>query len=345
MGPLLILRKRGSISGLFTGNQIDSYISFTFPTLRHDLKGSTIIVHGGAGDWPEPKQDAGLSGVRQAATRGFRLLQQGRTAMLAVEAAVMEMEDNPVSNAGVGSILNQHGNVESDAVIMDGKTRCCAVVALLQRVKNPIRLSRVVMEKTDHALLAGNSAEKLGEAFGLPKANLKLPERVQQWKQARRQLEKADPSDFSRNLKLIRTKGQSLLGDTVGALAIDQNGDLAAADSTGGVSLKLPGRIGDSPILGAGLYADNRMGAATATGVGEIAMRLVVSKSACDAMQALTAQEAASQTIKTVTKLAGRGLGIVTLDRKGRYGVAHNTPHLCWAAFTRGSGLISQMHQ
>jgi len=118
---------------------------------------------------------------------------------------------------------------------------------------------------------------------------------------------------------------------------------LAAADSTGGVSLKLPGRVGDSPILGAGLYADNRTGAATATGVGEIAMRLAVSKSACDAMQGLTAQHAASQTVKAVTKLAGRGLGIVTLDRKGRYGVAHNTPHLCWAAFNKSKGLILQV--
>ena len=151
--------------------------------------------------------------------------------------------------------------------------------------------------------------------------------------------------DFPKNLKLMRSKGQNMLGDTVGALAMDQNGDLAAADSTGGVSLKLPGRIGDSPILGAGLYADNRIGAATTTGVGEIAMRLVVSKSACDAMQSLTAQQAASQTIKLVTKLAGRGLGIVTLDRKGRYGVAHNTPHLCWAGVTKNRGLVSQLHR
>ena len=255
------------------------------------------------------------------------------------------MEDNPVFNAGTGSTLNFVGNVEADAGIMDGKTRRGAGVALLRRTKNPISLARLVMEKTDHALLAGKSADRLGEAFGLPEANLKLHERVYQWKQAKRRLEKGVLGNFSRNLKLIRSKGQSILGDTVGALAIDQNGDLAAADSTGGVSLKLPGRIGDSPILGAGLYADNRMGAATATGVGEIAMRLVVSKSACDAMQSLTAQQAASQTIRTVTKLAGRGLGIVTLDRKGRYGVAHNTPHLCWAAFAKSKGLISQIHQ
>ena len=257
----------------------------------------------------------------------------------------MEMEDNPVFNAGRGSTLNLVGKVEADAGIMDGKTRRGAGVALIRHVKNPISLARIVMEKTDHALLAGNGAERLGEAFGLPKAKLILPERVRQWKQARGELERGPLGHFPRNLRLIRDKGLSLLGDTVGALAMDQNGDLAAADSTGGVSLKLPGRIGDSPILGAGLYADNRIGAATATGVGEIAMRLVVSKSACDAMQALTAQQAASQTVNKVTKLAGRGLGIVTLDRKGRYGVAHNTPNLCWAALTKDKGLVSQMHR
>ncbi len=183
------------------------------------------------------KQAAGLSGVRQAATRGFRLLQRGGSALRAVETAVMEMEDNPIFNAGRGSTLNLVGDVEADAGIMDGKTQRGAGVALLRRVRNPVGLARVVMERTDHALLAGSSAEKLGEAFGLPKANLKLPERVRQWKQARRQLQKGALDDFSRNLKLIRGKGQNILGDTVGALAIDHNGDLAAADSTGGVSL------------------------------------------------------------------------------------------------------------
>ncbi len=109
--------------------------------------------------------------------------------------------------------------------------------------------------------------------------------------------------------------------------------------------MKLPGRIGDSPILGAGLYADNRSGAATATGLGEIAMRLVVSKAACDAMQTLNAQRAASRTVETVTLLAGKGLGMITLDRAGTYGVAHNTRHLCWAAETLKQGLVSGMSQ
>jgi beta-aspartyl-peptidase (threonine type) len=309
------------------------------------LANSVIIVHGGAGNWPEVNHAAGLAGARRAAARGYTLLQQGRSSVRAVEAAITEMEDDPIFNAGRGSTLNLVGDVEADAGIMSGRTRQGGGVALLRHVKNPISLARIVMEKTDHVLLAGNSAEMLAEAFGLPKANLKLPERVRQWKQARRQLEKGTLGNFPRNLKLIRTKGPSFLGDTVGALAMDHNGDLAAADSTGGVSLKLPGRIGDSPILGAGLYADNRTGAATATGLGEIAMRLVASKSACDAMQLLTAQQAASQIVNKITKLAGGGLGILTLDRKGRYGVAHNTPHLCWAALTKDGGLISQMRR
>jgi len=309
------------------------------------LANPTIIVHGGAGNWPRNKHTIGLAGVRKAATRGFQVLQLGRSAIQAVESAVIEMEDNPIFNAGRGSTLNLAGNVEADAGIMDGKTRLGAGVALIHHMKNPISLARLVMERTDHVLLSGRTAERLGEAYGLPTANLRLPERVRQWKQAKRELEKGSIKYFPRNLKLVHDKRGFFLGDTVGALAIDQKGNLAAADSTGGVSLKLPGRIGDSPILGAGLYADNRLGAATATGVGEIAMRLVVSKSACDAMRSSPAQHAASKTIGEATKLAGKGLGIVTLDRKGRYGIAHNTPHLCWAAFAEDKGLISQMRR
>ena len=302
-----------------------------------------MIVHGGAGNWPKNKHAIGLTGVRKAATRGFQILLQGRSAIQAVEAAVIEMEDNPIFNAGKGSTLNLAGKVEADAGIMDGKTLRGAGVALLHHVKNPISLAKLVMEKTDHALLAGKTAERLGEAYGLRVANLRTPERVRQWKQAKHELETRSVNYFPKNLKLLQDKRGSFLRDTVGALALDQKGNLAAADSTGGVSLKLPGRIGDSPILGAGLYADNRLGAATATGVGEIAMRLVVSKSVCDAMLALSAQRAASKTVRDVTRLAGKGLGIVSLDRKGRYGIAHNTPHLCWAALTKDGGLVSQM--
>lgn len=304
-----------------------------------------IIVHGGAGNWPRELQSAGLEGVREAATEGFLHLDRGGSALHAVEAAVNRLEDNRLFNAGKGSTLNLIGEVEADAGIMDGRTHRGAGVALLRRVKNPISLARIVLEKTDHVLLAGKNAERLSEVFELPRANLKDPARVRQWKEAIGRLGKRNLGSFPRNLKLVHRLGRDFLGDTVGALAIDRKGDLAAGDSTGGVFLKLPGRIGDSPILGAGLYADNATGAATATGLGEIAMRLVVSKAACDSMLSLSAQSAAGRTVRGVTRIMGKGLGIIALDRMGRFGVAHNTPHLCWASYDSRRGLVSRIRQ
>jgi len=309
------------------------------------LKEFAVIVHGGAGDWPKEKRPMGLKGVRSAATVGFKVLKNGESAIAAVEAAVVEMENNPVFNAGTGATLNMAGYVEADAGIMDGATGRGAGVALLRHVKNPVRLARKILDSTDHALLAGSSAERLSAVFGLDRGNLRTPERVRQWKQARRYFRNRVIDGFSRNRKLISQTGTGWLGDTVGALAIDSEGNVAAADSTGGVFMKLPGRIGDSPILGAGLYADNNLGAATATGLGEIAMRLVVSKMACDAMSSVAAQRAASWTVREVTRRAGRGQGIITLDLQGRYGVAHNTRNLCWAAFTKEKGLVSDIHR
>ena len=304
-----------------------------------------IIVHGGAGDWPRIWQPAGLKGVKEAAMKGFQLLQKGGPALRAIETAVNSLEDNPLFNAGRGASLNLAGDVEADAGIMDGRSHRGAGVALLRRVKNPISLARIVLDETDHVLLAGKNAERLAGVFKLPRANLKDPARVRQWKKATRKLGKPVLGRFPRNLKLIQREGRDFLGDTVGALAIDRKGNLAAGDSTGGVFLKLPGRIGDSPILGAGLFADNSTGAATATGLGEIAMRFVVSKATCDAMASLNAQRAAERTVNNVTRVVGKGLGIIALDRQGRFGVAHNTRHLCWASYDGRKGLVSRIRQ
>ena len=143
---------------------------------------------------------------------------------------------------------------------------------------------------------------------------------------------KGHNKDFSRNLTLVRS-GQ--IGDTVGALALDARRNLAAAASTGGTTLKLPGRIGDTPLVGAGLYADNELGAATATGIGELAIRTVLSKTACDQMKSVSAQEAATRTVGLAARRVGSGLGLITLDRRGRYGVAHSTPNIAWAMINR----------
>jgi beta-aspartyl-peptidase (threonine type) len=293
-----------------------------------------IIVHGGAGDWPSELHKRGLNGVRKAADRGFRILSSRGSALDAVEVAIVSLEDDPVFNAGRGSTLNLRGEIETDAAIMDGKTLRGAGVALLRDIKNPIKAARIVFEKTDHVLIAGAAARELALANGLAKANLRVSSRVKGWKEGLRKLESKRVSYFSRTSPEIIQHFLAKSADTVGALCLDSSGNLAAACSTGGVSLKLPGRIGDSAILGAGLYADNCSGAATATGIGEQAMRLLISKAACDLMKSENSLSAATKTIRHSTKRFGVGIGLLTLDRNGRYGVAHNTPHLCWAART-----------
>lgn len=293
-----------------------------------------IIVHGGAGDWPSELHKRGMKGVKIAADRGFRILSRGGSGLDAVEAAIVAMEDDPVFNAGRGSTLNLRGEIETDAAIMDGKTLHGAGVALLRDIKNPIKAARIVFEKTDHVLIAGPAARELAIANGLAKANLRVSKRLKAWKEGLRKLESKRVLYLSRTSPEIIQHFLAKSSDTVGALCLDSNGNLAAACSTGGVSLKLPGRIGDSAILGAGLYADNGLGAATATGIGEQAMRLVISKMVCDLMKRGNALSAATKAIRHSTERLGVGIGLLTLDRNGRFGVAHNTRHLCWAART-----------
>jgi beta-aspartyl-peptidase (threonine type) len=260
-------------------------------------------------------------------------LENHGSALDAVEKAVVSMEDNPLFNAGKGSALNLLGKIETDAAIMDGRTLRGGGVALLKNVKNPIRVARIVMEKTDHVLIAGEAARIIAISYGVPRADLRVPRRVNDWKIGLRRLRNGRPSHLSHTHREI-IEHFTRTSDTVGALALDREGNLAAADSTGGVSLKLPGRIGDSPILGAGLYADNESGAATATGIGEQAMRLVISKRACDLMSRDNAPSAAVKTIRYATRKLGAGTGLIALDWKGRFGVAHNTRNLPWVALT-----------
>jgi beta-aspartyl-peptidase (threonine type) len=290
-----------------------------------------IIVHGGAGNWPRNKHARALNGVRQAVENGFSILQENGYALDAVEQAIMTLENNPIFNAGTGSTMNLAGKIENDASIMDGTTLECGAVALVNGIKNPIKLARLIMEKTDHVLLAGKTARILANEFALEKADLRTSERLSIWRREKRTFEKGRSRTFERN-SVLRASG--VLGeivDTVGALALDSHGRIAAGASTGGMTLKLPGRIGDTAVIGAGVYADNRLGAATATGIGELAIRMVLSKSACDLMQSETPQAASARVIRNANLRVGRGLGIIALDRKGRYGAAHSTRNLCWA--------------
>ena len=291
-----------------------------------------IVVHGGAGTWPPDRLERGLAGVRRAAQRGFEALTAGGSALDAVEEAVAIMEDDPVFNAGVGSALNLAGEVEAEASIMDGPSLSAGAVALVRAIRNPVRLARLVMEKTDHVLLVGRTAELLARLHGLEEADLRTEERVSAW---RRGLEKlrAGQIKYLRKLpELIKAYPELARPGTVGALALDGQGGLAAATSTGGLMLKLPGRLGDTCMIGAGTYAD-QWGASSTTGIGEVCVRLGLARMACLFMRVgLGAREAAQACMGLVLQeFPWAPMGIITLDRRGQIGAAHTSERMCWA--------------
>jgi beta-aspartyl-peptidase (threonine type) len=296
---------------------------------------ATILVHGGAGFWTTNLQK-GVVGVADAARSGMDVFERSGTALEAVEAAVIAMENNPIFDAGRGSFLTALGTVEMDAAIMDGKDLSAGAVALVRDVKNPIRLARVVMEKTDHVLLAGPSAEKLASAFKLPRANPVTHERHRMWTQLKKGNGMPQVKWIKRNRILLADHPQILGHGTVGAVSVDTEGNFAAASSTGGVMMKLPGRIGDTPLIGCGLYADNLAGAATATGIGEVAIRLAISKMVCSQMRAgFSASKACFAAVQEASARLRNGIGIIAIDRFGGSAAIHNTPYMPWAVTTR----------
>jgi len=206
---------------------------------------------------------------------------------------------------------------------------------LIQSTKNPVRLARLVMEKTDHVLLAGKDAERLAEAFQLPKINPVTYARRRLFLQLKKSKTGRRVLWLKKNSALIREYPEALSSDTVGAVAVDEAGNFAAAASTGGILLKLPGRIGDTPQIGCGLYADNRSGAATVTGLGEIAVRLVLSKTMCSLMENGTpAVRAAILCVRDASERLKGDAGIIAIDPKWRIAAVHNTPLMPWAYST-----------
>jgi beta-aspartyl-peptidase (threonine type) len=302
------------------------------------MKKPVIVVHGGAGLWHRERRTPGLAGVKKAASMGFEILSKGGEALDSVEAAVSCMEDFEVFNAGKGSTFTVNKKIEMEASIMDGKTLNAGAVALLKNVKNPIRLARIIMEHTDHVFVASHQAEKLADVFHLEKADPFTHLRLQYWRELKLKLNRKKGIYYLPKLKKLLASYPSFFEtDTVDAVALDKNGNVAAATSTGGLTLKLPGRIGDTPLIGCGTYADNEAGACSTTGIGEIAIRLVLAKTTCDFMRlGKPAQTAAEDSVKLVnTKIhLKESMGLIAVDRKGRIGAAHNSRHLCWAYMT-----------
>ena len=272
----------------------------------------SFILHGGAGTWETHlyNHDDVQKGMYQAAERAWSILKSGGTALDAVEAATIILEDNPLFDAGVGSFLNNEGEAELDALITDGATMTFGAVAALKHIKNPITLARLIMTRTPHAFFVAEGAERLAVQFGMPLvANLSF----------------VTPQEFVDYQTRLKEKREAGLGmGTVGAVVIDNAGNIATATSTGGTPHKLKGRVGDVPIFGAGGYADNRYGGASATGHGEKIMRTLMSRHVIDELRdGKTAQHAAEAVIHGIDNV-----GIITLDREGNIGAAHSTPFM-----------------
>jgi beta-aspartyl-peptidase (threonine type) len=242
-----------------------------------------------------------------------------------VEAAVRSLENNPTFNAGRGSVLNAAGEVELDAIVMDGKTLNLGAVMAVQHVSNPITLARVVMEESDHTVLVSDGAETFASGQGItpcPNWHLIVKREMERW----------------RSRDSAEGHSEGLLpqhpGGTVGAVALDAEGHLAAATSTGGTFNKHPGRVGDSPLVGSGAYADDRTGAVSATGEGEDLMKVVISKLVCDSLAQMPAQEAAEAAITLLAERTGGQGGLIVLGKNGGVGIAHSTPYLAHAYVT-----------
>ncbi len=284
----------------------------------------SIIVHGGAGTISEDSIENAKQGVRLAAQAGYNVLLKSNSAVDACCAAVNALEDNPIFNAGTGSVLTLDGKCEMDAAIMKGSTLEAGAIAGIENVKNPISIARKVMEETDHVLLIGEGASKFASVMGFPVYNPVTEHRKKQWAELKERLLEGKDPHWKRIKDLIK-KHPELLRGTVGCVAMDDSGEIVAGTSTGGVFLKLFGRVGDTPLLGAGTYATSS-GGASATGIGEGIMRTVLSKTVCNFMRMdISAQSASAAGIDMVTNVIGSWAGIIAIDRRGNIGFAKNT--------------------
>jgi beta-aspartyl-peptidase (threonine type) len=278
-----------------------------------------IIVHGGAGERaPQGSEiEAARAGCEAAAAAGWKVLQGGGAALDAVEAAVRALEDDPRFNAGLGSCLTRAGTVEMDAAVMSGDGLRLGAVAAVTGVRNPIVLARRVLEDAEHVLLVGEGAAAFARETGAALV-------AADWH--------VTPAARAALARALAGRARPAGGGTVGAVAIDGAGHAAAATSTGGMIGKRPGRVGDTPLAGAGTYADDQAGAASATGHGERIIQVGLTRAAVDLMRAgCPAPDAAGRALAALDRVAGTG-GLVVIDRAGRVGAAFNTLSMPWAA-------------
>ncbi|MBX3241770.1 MAG: isoaspartyl peptidase/L-asparaginase [Chitinophagaceae bacterium] len=295
-----------------------------------------LVVHGGAGTILKSKMTTERekqynAGLKSALEAGYTILEQGGSALDAVEAAVKVLEDNALFNAGRGAVFTNEGRNELDASVMDGKSRSAGAVAGVTTVKNPVSAARRVMEKSSHVMMSGAGADRFAAEQGLEivdpsyfftEDRYRALQKIKAEDSLKTELDHADKKDGSFHFKNTDSKF-----GTVGAVALDKNGSLAAATSTGGMTNKRYGRVGDSPIIGAGTYADNATCAVSCTGWGEYFIRLVMAKTVSDMMEfgKITLKEAAEEMIlRRLPALGGDG-GLIAVDSHGNIVMPFNT--------------------
>lgn len=287
-----------------------------------------LVVHGGAWAMPDDVVDAHLNGVRNAAAAGWRVLERGGAALDAVEEAVVIMEDDETFDAGRGSFLNLDGKVQLDALIMDGNTLRTGGVGCVERIANPVRAARKILSESPHVYFVAEGAERFAAQHGIAlcrNEDLIIPREVERLREFL-----ARGADHPQDIF-----APAISHDTVGAVALDRDGNIAAATSTGGTLAKAPGRLGDSSLIGCGCYANNESAAASTTGWGEPIMKLVLAKWAADRVESGSMPEWVAQEAMNYLKqrVNGHG-GMILLDAQGRFGIAHNTPRMAWAVRT-----------
>ena len=283
-----------------------------------------LLVHGGAWAIPDDMVEVHQNGVRNAIAAGWRVLEKGGSALDAVEEAVVIMEDDETFDAGRGSFLNREGKVQLDALIMDGATLRAGGVGCVEHIANPVRAARKVLSESPHVYFVAEGAEKFAQEHGVPlckNEDLIIPREVERLRVLQ--------AGASQKQELF---APTISHDTVGAVALDASGNIAAATSTGGTLNKAPGRLGDSSLIGCGCYADNQSAAVSTTGWGEPIMKLVLAKRAADRVASGNLPQWIADEAMNYLKdrVNGHG-GIILLDAQGRFGLAHNTPRMAWA--------------
>ena len=291
-----------------------------------------LVVHGGAWAMPDDAVDAHVHGVRNALAAGWRVLERGGTALDAVEEAVVIMEDDETFDAGRGSFLNRDGKVQLDALIMDGSTLRAGGVGCVERLRNPVRAARKILSESPHVYFVGEGAEQFAAEHGVPlceNGDLVIAREVERLRDYQQAAANAPPKDGNDLF------APEISHDTVGAVALDRDGNIAAATSTGGTLNKAPGRLGDSSLIGCGCYADNLSAAVSTTGWGEPIMKLVLAKWTADRVLAGNLQEwAAQEAMNNLQQRVNGHGGIIVLNAQGQFGIAHNTPRMAWACKT-----------